>query len=184
MARQGGFYVVRKGRETGIFNTWSECKNQVNGYSGAVYKKFDDYEQAKSFLGHKNSASNHRSSELTGSLISKPHTTQKRSQGNNLPPSLYSSLTTLSKFSSPTSVDKITFYSVKSNVPNVESKIFDNWKDCQAYVKHKRGITFKKFDNRSAAEDFINGVSAHDYKLINIPRDIFQTKYKLAFEWC
>nr|1QHK_A Chain A, PROTEIN (RIBONUCLEASE HI) [Saccharomyces cerevisiae] len=47
----GNFYAVRKGRETGIYNTWNECKNQVDGYGGAIYKKFNSYEQAKSFLG-------------------------------------------------------------------------------------------------------------------------------------
>lgn len=35
------FYVVWKGRRTGIFNTWDECSAQVNGYPGAQYKSFD-----------------------------------------------------------------------------------------------------------------------------------------------
>ncbi|QHS75506.1 RNA-DNA hybrid ribonuclease [Saccharomyces paradoxus] len=180
MARQGGFYAVRKGRETGIFNTWKECKNQVDGYGGAIYKKFNNYEQAKSFLGHSNDISNYRSSAHTGGQIGKPHTTQKRVQVKNLPPSYYSSLASSSAYSPSRSGNKNTFYSVKSNVPNVESKIFNNWKDCQAYVKHKRGITFKKFEDESAAENFINGVSAHDYKLMNVPKDIFESKYKLS----
>nr|CAI6686381.1 BPK_HP1_G0044130.mRNA.1.CDS.1 [Saccharomyces cerevisiae] len=62
MARQGNFYAVRKGRETGIYNTWNECKNQVDGYGGAIYKKFNSYEQAKSFLGQPNTTSNYGSS--------------------------------------------------------------------------------------------------------------------------
>lgn len=39
MAKQK-FYVVWKGRETGIFNTWDECTKQIHGYAGAVYKSF------------------------------------------------------------------------------------------------------------------------------------------------
>ena len=62
MARQGGFYAVRKGRETGIFNSWDECKSQVNGYGGAIYKKFDNYGEAKSFVGQSSNASDYRSS--------------------------------------------------------------------------------------------------------------------------
>ncbi len=34
------FYVVWKGRETGIFNSWDECTKQIHGYAGAVYKSF------------------------------------------------------------------------------------------------------------------------------------------------
>lgn len=34
------FYVVWKGRETGIFETWEECKSQVNAFPKAVYKSF------------------------------------------------------------------------------------------------------------------------------------------------
>jgi ribonuclease HI len=35
------FYVVWKGRRTGIFNTWDECSAQVSGFPGAEYKAFD-----------------------------------------------------------------------------------------------------------------------------------------------
>lgn len=44
---KGGFYVVWKGRETGIFNNWSQCSFNVKGYSGARYAKFSTYEEAK-----------------------------------------------------------------------------------------------------------------------------------------
>lgn len=35
------YYVVWKGRQTGIFTTWEECSAQVTGYPGAEYKSFD-----------------------------------------------------------------------------------------------------------------------------------------------
>jgi len=47
---QKKYYVVKIGRETGIFNTWADCKSQIDGYSGAVYKKFADHEEACKFL--------------------------------------------------------------------------------------------------------------------------------------
>lgn len=34
------YYVVKNGRVPGIYTTWTDCKAQVDGYSGAVYKSF------------------------------------------------------------------------------------------------------------------------------------------------
>lgn len=43
-------YAVRKGRKTGLFDTWDECQKQVSGYSGAEYKSFSNKEEALFFL--------------------------------------------------------------------------------------------------------------------------------------
>ena len=45
----GKFYAVRKGKKTGIFTTWEECKNQVTGFSGAEYKSFKTREEAQEY---------------------------------------------------------------------------------------------------------------------------------------
>ena len=45
------FYAVKQGRTTGIFTSWDECKRQVDGYSGAVYKSFPTEREAHNFLG-------------------------------------------------------------------------------------------------------------------------------------
>ncbi|RLD10237.1 MAG: ribonuclease H [Chloroflexota bacterium] len=46
------FYVVWKGRKTGVFSTWAECSAQVSGYSGAKYKSFPNRAFAeKAFQG-------------------------------------------------------------------------------------------------------------------------------------
>lgn len=44
------FYVVRKGRKTGVFFSWGECEKQVHGYSGAEFKSFDNYTDAQRYL--------------------------------------------------------------------------------------------------------------------------------------
>lgn len=41
------YYVVAKGRKTGIFNTWAECEEQVKGFKGAKYKSYHDLEEAQ-----------------------------------------------------------------------------------------------------------------------------------------
>ena len=35
------YYVVWKGRKTGIFTTWAECEKQVKGFVGAQFKSFE-----------------------------------------------------------------------------------------------------------------------------------------------
>jgi len=34
------FYAVKRGLNTGIFNTWEECEKQVIGVEGALFKSF------------------------------------------------------------------------------------------------------------------------------------------------
>lgn len=50
MAKQK-FYAVRQGRKTGMFLAWDECKKQVMGYPGAIYKSFGTEAEAKEYLG-------------------------------------------------------------------------------------------------------------------------------------
>lgn len=40
------YYVVWEGRARGIFNSWEECKEQVENFKGAKYKSFDSLEEA------------------------------------------------------------------------------------------------------------------------------------------
>lgn len=41
------YYVVWNGVKPGIYSTWSECKLQVEGYDGAIYKSFSSLELAQ-----------------------------------------------------------------------------------------------------------------------------------------
>ena len=47
----GKFYAVKAGRQTGIFNSWEECKKQVDGYPSASYKSFKTAAEAASYIG-------------------------------------------------------------------------------------------------------------------------------------
>lgn len=46
----GKYYAVRNGKKVGIFKTWDECKEQVVGYSGAIYKSFKTMEEAARYM--------------------------------------------------------------------------------------------------------------------------------------
>ncbi|POS70919.1 hypothetical protein DHEL01_v210690 [Diaporthe helianthi] len=46
---RGPFYAVARGRQPGIYHDWHACRKQVDGFSGARYKKFDTLAVAQEF---------------------------------------------------------------------------------------------------------------------------------------
>lgn len=49
-AKSGKVYAVRKGRKTGVFNSWHECQIQVKGYQGAEFSSFKTIDEAMLYL--------------------------------------------------------------------------------------------------------------------------------------
>lgn len=47
MAKKQKFYVVWKGKNPGIFESWEDCKAQITGVKGAQYKSFSNFAEAK-----------------------------------------------------------------------------------------------------------------------------------------
>jgi len=47
MAQKQKFYVVWKGRKSGIFTSWAECEKQVKGFAAAQYKSFESLKEAE-----------------------------------------------------------------------------------------------------------------------------------------
>jgi ribonuclease HI len=43
-------YAVKIGSVPGIYKTWLECVKQINGYQGAIYKKFNNMNEAILFM--------------------------------------------------------------------------------------------------------------------------------------
>ena len=44
------FYGVARGRNIGVFNTWAECKLQVDGFKSPLYRKFPTLKEAQEFV--------------------------------------------------------------------------------------------------------------------------------------
>ncbi len=44
------FYGVRRGRTTGVFDSWDACRKQVDKFPGAEYKSFPSREEALAFV--------------------------------------------------------------------------------------------------------------------------------------
>lgn len=57
------YYAVKVGKNTGIYRTWAECRDNTHGYPGAIFKSFKKYEDALSFMGEtQNETKNENSS--------------------------------------------------------------------------------------------------------------------------
>ncbi|MGN0032665.1 MAG: viroplasmin family protein [Candidatus Limimorpha sp.] len=56
------FYTVWRGRQIGVFSNWNDCRKQIEGFQGALYKGFPDRSSAEnafnsdfnSYIGKKN----------------------------------------------------------------------------------------------------------------------------------
>lgn len=44
------YYAVKKGKAPGIYNSWNECKAQVDGFLGAEYKSFKLKQEAQEYM--------------------------------------------------------------------------------------------------------------------------------------
>lgn len=44
------YYAVWKGHNTGVFESWDDCKAQIKDYKGAQYKSFETFDAAKKAL--------------------------------------------------------------------------------------------------------------------------------------
>lgn len=54
MAKAKKYYAVRKGLTPGIYTSWGECQQNINGFSGAEYKGFSTKEEAEAFINNTN----------------------------------------------------------------------------------------------------------------------------------
>lgn len=61
----GKFYAVKEGRNIGIFESWIDCKKQVDGYSGAKYKSFKSRKEAMEYLDSTKGACANDADEIT-----------------------------------------------------------------------------------------------------------------------
>jgi ribonuclease HI len=78
MPEKQKFYVVWKGRRTGIFTSWKECSAQVQGYTGARYKSFPSRLAAEQAL-HGKGPSRTGKSVTNAVLLLAPHPPVKKS---------------------------------------------------------------------------------------------------------
>ena len=76
MAKKKKFYVVWKGKRSGIYESWDDCKSQIEGYKGAQYKSFSEFGEAKkafnsNYLEYKGSSKSKGKKELSAEELLK-----------------------------------------------------------------------------------------------------------------
>lgn len=47
MAKEQKYYVVWKGNQPGIYDNWDDCKKQIHGFTGALYRSFKTKDAAE-----------------------------------------------------------------------------------------------------------------------------------------
>ncbi|KAK3516792.1 hypothetical protein QTP70_023671 [Hemibagrus guttatus] len=73
MGKKGRFfYAVRKGHRPGVYQTWEECKFQVEKFPDARYKKFAAEDEAWAFIRNEPPSSSSSTSEATKHTTSVP----------------------------------------------------------------------------------------------------------------
>lgn len=70
-------YAVMQGRKTGIFKTYDECKEQVTGYQNAIFKSFENEEDAKIWLAKGEESINTISAKVLRKLAAEIETKNK-----------------------------------------------------------------------------------------------------------
>lgn len=63
------FYAVKVGKTPGIYTSWDECKDNVNGFPGAIYKSFKTMAEAKEYMGDLNFTAETKIVESKSNLI-------------------------------------------------------------------------------------------------------------------
>ncbi len=75
MAKEKKYYVVWSGNQPGVYDTWEDCKAQVHGVKGAVYKSFKTKDEADSAF----------SDDASHYVFRKTSTKEHHSSGHKIP---------------------------------------------------------------------------------------------------
>ena len=69
------YYSVKMGRNPGIYLNWEDCKKQVHGFPGALFKKWKTREEAENYLHGRTDSSHDRDTPLPFSGVSSKSST-------------------------------------------------------------------------------------------------------------
>lgn len=70
-------YAVLRGRETGIFHSYEECKEQVHEYKNACYKSFSTEEEAMIWLEKGGEGMNKLSANILRRMVTEIEMSEK-----------------------------------------------------------------------------------------------------------
>lgn len=64
MAQAKKFYAVVKGFNAGVYTTWGECQQNINGFSGAIFKGFSTKQEAEEFMANNGENQNNETEKI------------------------------------------------------------------------------------------------------------------------
>ena len=97
------FYVVRFGRIPGIYTSWNECKKQVSGFKGAIYKKFST--EANAIIFCKDKAKTYTNVKKENKLLKIENNRLKQELSKSKPKSEHQDPNTLYVFTDGSSIN-------------------------------------------------------------------------------
>lgn len=171
------FYAVKRGVVPGIYESWDECSKNVNGYSGSIYKGFETRAEAVEWLGIDDVGDEPKLYTVTDKAwyavrvgedpgIYESWEEAKKAIGYYENDAVFRKFYTKEdavKFmqvdvkSTVVSSDKTpseTFYAVRSGD---KPGIYTSWEEAKnTGIGDHDAPVFKKFDNKSDAESFMN----------------------------
>lgn len=188
MAKKQKYYVVWKGHEPGIYNTWPDCQKQIKNFPGATYKSFKTQEEAdfaysehpEDIIG-KSSKVQITNILLNKDIVQKSISVDAACSGN---PGImeYRGVTTLSKeelfiqgpFQDATNnigefLALVHGLGILMKNNDSETAIYSDSRTAMAWVRNKKvKTTLKKSTKNEIVFDLINRallwLHAHDYK--------------------
>ncbi|MCL4133494.1 UNVERIFIED_CONTAM: hypothetical protein GTU68_006246 [Idotea baltica] len=128
------FYAVAKGKTTGIFTTWSECQEQIVGFKGPVFKKFNTEEEANSFIQERGS-----------NTVDKRPAAKEKTESNDKPTEKVSS-----KDSSENSLKRRSSDDVEDSNSSKKTKLTEDEKDKSKFELDSDGFLIVYTDGSCA----------------------------------
>lgn len=78
------FYVIWKGRETGIFTDWNTCKRHIDKFAGAKYKSFKTRAEAEAAYSGKRVSTTSKNSSVSPNQIATHSKLKKKSTAQTI----------------------------------------------------------------------------------------------------
>lgn len=166
---QKKYYAVKVGLKTGIYETWEECKLNVDGYPGALYKGFKNITDAYAYMGWEGRQISFFDPEPVKNSNSK---SIKNSFDSDIP---YSTLTEATAY-----VDGS--FNLKTNIFSYGAVIFHNGKEMHL------SDSFNDADMasmRNVAGEIYGSMAAMDYAIKhNVKKLTIYYDYMGIAKWC
>ena len=176
------YYAVKVGKTTGIYETWEECKANVDGFPGALYKSFKSLTDAYDYMGYTGTQLDHSDSSVDAG---KTDTTDNAFEPDG--PNITTNTIGEDYIDVPMTHSKAVAYVDGSY--NADTKIFGY--GVVFFYDNKKVELYKSYDDeematmRNVAGEIYGSMAAMEYAIEhNIPKLDIYYDYMGIEKWC